>query len=181
MATSMRSSTARPRAWVLLGLGAWVGCRVAPAEAPPPDAVAWLGQGSARGELDAEPEDADAGQAPRARPPRSIFRDELERATAPGPAYLLRQLGPEPLRHQGRFVGWEITQLFPEDPALCAPGRCDLAVGDVILGVNGHRLATPQDLSDALRALPAWTALHVQSLRNGQRRQVTYAVIDDPA
>lgn len=165
-------------ACLLLGLCLVGACRVAPAEAPPPDAAAWPGHGDALG---ADADEPAPGVMQRARPPRSVFRDELERATGPGPAYLLRQLAPEPFRHQGHFIGWEITRLFPDDPELCAPGLCDLAVGDVILGVNGHRLHTPQDLSDALQALPGWSQLHVQSLREGQRRDVTYTVIDDPA
>lgn len=166
---------------LVLGLGV-AGCRLAPAEAPPPDATApWPGDDAERlagdeGEIRAA---AIAEPTPsRARTPRTIFRDEVERATGPGPAYLLRQLGPEPFRHDGRFVGWQITRLFPDDPELVASG-CDLALGDVILGVNGHRLESPQDLSDALGALPRWTTLRVQSLRDGQRRDVTYTVIED--
>jgi hypothetical protein len=166
---------------VLLGVVLQGGCRVAPAEAPPPNAAAWPGEGAERGaELAEEAPPAESSASLRPRPARAIFRDELQRATGPGPAYLLRQLGPEPFRHDGHFIGWEITQLFPDDPELCAPG-CDLALGDVVLAVNGHRLHTPQDLSDALQALPGWTQLHVQSLRDGQRRDVTYTVIDDPA
>jgi hypothetical protein len=172
----------RTIALVVLGLP---GCRIAPAEAPPPDASAWPDDGMRLADEE-EPiptgdAEASAAASPvlRPRPARAIFRDELQRATGPGPAYLLRQLGPEPFRHDGHFIGWEITQLFPDDPELCAPG-CDLALGDVILGVNGHRLQTPQDLSDAFEALPRWTQLHVQSLRDGQRRDVTYTVIDDP-
>jgi hypothetical protein len=176
----------RAIALVVLGLPA---CRLAPAGAPPPDASAWPDDDGMRlaDEAEAEPVPAQTAQAAaeprpvlRPRPPHAIFRDELQRATGPGPAYLLRQLGPEPFRHDGHFIGWEITQLFPDDPELCAPG-CDLALGDVILGINGHRLQTPQDLSDALGELPRWTQLHVQSLRDGKRRDVTYMVIDDPA
>lgn len=186
MLGAMRSrSTWRPAvaASLVVGLCAQA-CRTSPAEAPPVDASAWPDDDAALLGEDDPGSDADlaeVGPPPRPRPPRAIFRDELERATAAGPAYLLRQLGPEPFRHQGRFVGWEITQLFPDDPGLCVPGRCDLALGDVILGVNGHRLDTPQDLSKAFDALPAWTQLRVQSLREGERREVTYAIIDDPA
>lgn len=175
--------------WLALGPSA---CRLAPAEAASPDASAWSDDRDALGLDDeplapAEPEAeplvaADAVEPrppPRPRPARAIFRDELQRAVGPGPAYLLRQLGPEPFRHDGHFIGWEITQLFPDDPELCAAG-CDLALGDVILGVNGHRLQTPQDLSDALDALPGWTQVRVQRLRDGKRIDVTYAVVDDP-
>ncbi|MCX4244583.1 hypothetical protein [Paraliomyxa miuraensis] len=162
----------------MLALGA---CRLSPSEAPPPDASApWPDQPPALEPLDEPGAGPNPGAvepvAPiRPRPPRTIFHDELQRATSPGPAYLLRQLGPEPFRHEGHFVGWEITRLFPDDPQLCSMD-CDLAVGDVILGVNGHRLQTPQELSDALAALPDWTHLRVQSLRGGLRRDVTYAI-----
>ncbi|MCH9681451.1 MAG: hypothetical protein K0V04_08465 [Deltaproteobacteria bacterium] len=157
-------------------------CRGAPTEAPAPDASAAFEPDVALGPALVSPDATDdEGAIPtaaaRARPPGSIFRDEVERATGPGPAYLLRQLGPEPYRHEGHFVGWEITQLFPDDPTLCSP--CDLAVGDVILGVNGSRLQTPQALSDAMLSVPKWTELAVQSLRNGRRRSVTYTIIDD--
>jgi S1-C subfamily serine protease len=181
------SPMCRAAAILVLGLGA---CRLAPSEAAAPEASAWPDDDAARLGIEADPppplaaapaEPAEPSPPPlRPRPPGAIFRDELQRATGPGPAYLLRQLGPEPFRHDGHFIGWEITQLFPDDPELCAPG-CDLAIGDVILGVNGHRLQTPQDLSDAFEALPGWTRLDVQSLRDGQRRHVTYTVLDDPA
>jgi hypothetical protein len=189
--TPAASGGLRPARWhgaaALLGPVLLLACRLAPSEAPPPDASAWPDDDDAelRGEDEAPPDpappvEAEVGPPLRPRPPHAIFRDELRRATGPGPAYLLRQLGPEPFRHQGHFVGWEITQLFPEDPGLCAPGVCDLELGDVILGVNGHRLDTPQDLSTAFEALPGWTHLRVQSLREGKRRDATYTIVDDP-
>lgn len=172
-------SVRRATTLAVLALGA---CHIAPAEAPPPDAgAAWPGQSPALEPLDdpaASSKGPDDRSPSRPRPPQTIFGDELQRATGPGPAYLLRQLGPEPFRHEGHFVGWEITQLFPDDPQLCAEG-CDLVLGDVILGVNGKRLQTPQELSDALAALPKWTQLRVQSLRQGKRRDVTYVIVRD--
>ena len=112
------------------------------------------------------------------RPPRTIYRSEIDRATDRGPAYFLRQLAPLPFRHRGVFVGWEVTALFPDDPGLCGVG-CDVALGDVILAVNGSRLETPQQLSDAFTDLPKQTRLVVHSLREGQRREVTYTIVDD--
>lgn len=190
MLRGLPSPSVRPV--VVLAVAVLAACRLAPAEAPPPDAAAaWPGDDPPLEPGDdpmpvaaASPEAPEAARtmaAPvRPRPPRTIFQDELRRATGPGPSYLLRQLGPEPFRYEGRFVGWEITQLYPDDPELCGQG-CDLAVGDVVLGVNGHRLQTPQELSDVLAALPSWTQLRVQSLRGGQRRDVTYAIAPDPA
>lgn len=112
------------------------------------------------------------------RPPGTIYRSEIDRATGRGPAYFLRQLEPEPFRHHGVFVGWQVTALFPDDPGLCAVD-CDIALGDVILSVNGSRLETPQQLSDAFTDLPKQTRLVVHSLREGKRREVTYTIVDD--
>lgn len=112
------------------------------------------------------------------RPPATLYRSEVDWALRRGPAYLLAQLGPEPFRHGGRFVGWEITRVFPDDRELCAPG-CDIEVGDVILGVDGDRLETPQALSRVLERLPNLDVLEVQSLRNGKRRVVTYTLVED--
>jgi len=177
---------ARALVALLLGPAVLLGCRLSPSEASPVDASTWPDDDAElRADIEAEaaaapepdPVEAEVGPQLRPRPPGTIFRDELQRATGSGPAYLLRQLAPAPFRHDGHFIGWEITRLFPDDPGLCVP--CDLALGDVILGVNGHRLATPQDLSDAFEALPGWTQLQVQSLREGKRRNVTYTIVDD--
>lgn len=176
---------ARTSVAMILALVAGVGCASRPAEAPAPDASAWPEAVNPNPKVASSPATATTAReaeppAPDAidRPPRTIYRAEIKRAVGPGPAYLLRQLGPEPFRHQGHFVGWEITQLFPDDPSLCAD-PCDLALGDVILGVNGHPMRTPQELSAVLRELPGWTSLRVHSLRDGQRREVTYTIVDD--
>ena len=115
---------------------------------------------------------------PSSRPPATIYRSELDRALRGGPGYLLRQLGPEPFRHGGRFVGWELTRLFPDDRELCAPG-CDIVPGDVILAVAGDRLETPQALTKLLERLPELDRLEVVSLRDGKRRTRTYTLVED--
>jgi|GEM_PF-1882211 len=163
------------------------GCRGGEAEAPDPTAgpaapqpgdasdSAGAPDGSASAQVEHE---APPPRPEEPRPPTSIFRSELVRATSFGPAYLLRELGPEPFRHRGTFMGWEITRVFPSDPGLCAPG-CDLQIGDVVLSVNGSKLETPQQLSDALDAMAEATKLEVVTLRGEKRRQVTYAIVED--
>ncbi|MEE9384497.1 MAG: PDZ domain-containing protein, partial [Nannocystaceae bacterium] len=114
------------------------------------------------------------------RPAGTIFRSELVRATHDGrPGYLLAQLGPEPHRPHGRFQGWVITRVFPDDPALCA-NLCDLRVGDVILTVNGSPLERPEQLSKLVAALPHLDRLEVRSLRGGSMRTNVYPIIADP-
>lgn len=166
------------------------GCRGGEAEAPDPTAGESIHDPSDPSDPSdaSDPSEATASaqtehEAPpprpeEPRPPTSIYRSELVRATSFGPAYLLRELGPEPFRHRGTFMGWEITRVFPSDPGLCAPG-CDLQVGDVVLSVNGSKLETPQQLSDALDAVAEATKLEVVTLRGEKRRQVTYAIVED--
>jgi hypothetical protein len=116
--------------------------------------------------------------APSNRPDKTIYRSEIERATQGGPGYLLYQLGPEPFRAAGKFVGWEITRLFPDDPSLCEQG-CDLAVGDVILAINGDRLETPQAFSNMVAKAPKLKKLEVRMLRGEDRKVTTYQIIED--
>lgn len=111
------------------------------------------------------------------RPPATIYRSEVERALARGPGYLLYELGPEPYRLSGRFVGWEITRVFPDEPELCAQG-CDLIPGDIILSVNGDRLETPQAFSNLVEAMPGIDELVVKLIRDEQRRTTTYAIVE---
>jgi len=113
------------------------------------------------------------------RPPQTIYRSELERATSKGPGYLLQQLAPQAYKPAGRFQGWQITSLFPDDPELCA-SVCDLAVGDIIITVNGNNLERPEQLSQLFEKLPKLEQLEVHSVRDGKSRKVTYQVVADP-
>lgn len=181
-----RGLTFRPAAWLPLVLA--LGCAAdakSPASSPETDrSAAAPSDRDARlladleDEVTADAADQAPASVPTDRPPQTIYRSELDRALARGPGYLLRQLDPEPFRHQGHFVGWEIGALFPDDPDLCAPG-CGVAVGDVILSVAGDRLQTPQALSNLIEKLPRMQKLEVRSLRNGERRVVTYRIVDD--
>lgn len=169
----------------LLSIGALlVGCasgsRSQP-ESSPPQPVTSEAR-SDRADLDVAPETTEpdskvATPVPSDRPPHTIYRSEVKRALARGPGYLLAQLGPEPFRMHGRFVGWEITRVFPDEPDLCRP-RCDLAIGDIILSVNGDRLETPTAFSNMVQRLPELETLEVKSLRNEKRRIVTYTIVD---
>lgn len=132
---------------------------------------------------DAEPREAPPSAAsmvpgPKGdREPGAIYRSEVEQALARGPGYLLAQLGPEPFRISGKFVGWEITRIFPDEPGLCRDA-CDLQVGDVILSVNGDPLETPQAFSNMVDALPRLDRLVVKSIRDEKRRVATYTLVD---
>ena len=112
------------------------------------------------------------------RPPDTIYRDELWRATNDGSApYLLRALQPEVYRPNGRFIGWQITSTWPGDPSLCA-AACDLVEGDIILTVNGRPVERPEQLSALIEAIPTMERLDVQMIRDGNLRKRSFAVVD---
>lgn len=115
----------------------------------------------------------------RSRPPNTIFRSELVRATKGGkPGYLLNQLGPpEPYRPAGRFQGWKVTEVFPDDPELCAPG-CDLLPGDVVLSVNGSPLERPDQLSTLVERIGTLSELKVRIIRDDALHERSYAIVD---
>lgn len=114
---------------------------------------------------------------PTPRPPRTVFRSEIDRALLGGPAYLLAQLGPEPFRLSGHVIGWQITRLFPDDPTLAAV--CDLRPGDVVLSINGDPVATPDALTALLERLPGLDALVVVRLRDERKEEIRYALVED--
>lgn len=114
------------------------------------------------------------------RPEDTIYRDELMRATANGSApYLLRALQPEVYRPNGRFIGWRIQSVWPDDPALCAQG-CDLQEGDIILTINGLPVERPEQLSALLADLPTMETLAIQMIRGGKLRARSFEISDRP-
>jgi S1-C subfamily serine protease len=127
-------------------------------------------------------EDQHASQKPQPeRPPGTIYRSELVRATRGGNApYLLGQLGPEAYSPQGRFEGWIITRVWPGDPELCAPG-CDLRAGDIILSVNNSKLETPEQLTNLLGELDALESIEVAGIRDGEFFERIFPILPDPA
>jgi type II secretory pathway component PulC len=89
----------------------------------------------------------------------------------------MRQLDPEPYRPAGRFQGWRINKVFPDDPTLCA-GECDLRPKDVILTVNGSPLERPEQLSKLVEGIGEMAELEVRLIRDGKLHERTYAIVD---
>lgn len=121
------------------------------------------------------PDATPPAKMPNPRPEGVIYRDELARVAAAGPAVLLRNLGPEPVRHNGGFFGWRITRVFPEFADLCREG-CDLEVGDVIVSVNGDQLETPDAFAAMFARIPDLNVLEIVRIRDGQRSTAVYTI-----
>jgi type II secretory pathway component PulC len=159
-----------------LGLLLVVACKPERSASVPPSAT---GANSAPSAPATDEAEDPPQQKATPRPPQTIYRSELDRATSRGPGYLLQQLAPKAYKPAGRFQGWQITSLFPDEPGLCA-SVCDLAVGDIIITVNGNNLERPEQLSQLFEKLPGLEQLEVHSVRDGKSRKVTYQVVADP-
>jgi hypothetical protein len=136
------------------------------ADAPPPTSIDAPPPATAVPDV---PQQPPAPAAPDDVTPRgTIARDDLDRALARGPGWLLRELAPEPERADGRFVGWRIGAVFPDAPELCAAG-CDLRTGDVIVSVEGWPV---EALSMRVRTSLDGTPRDVLQIPSGQSRFV---------
>ncbi len=171
----MMRAVPRPHRAALVLLLAAIACRRDPAEDPSstppiePPAIA---------APEEPPLDEPEPVAVRAREPGTIFVDELDRAMERGPAWLLRQLAPEPHRSGGRFAGWTITARFPDDPELAA--ACDVLVGDIILTVEGDTLATPTAYATLFERAHELQTLRVARIRDGRREEKVYRIVAAP-
>ena len=79
-------------------------------------------------------------------------------------------------RAQGRkFTGWQISQLYPEDPCYRA---VDLQAGDVVTRVNGASLEKPDQANQVFQGLRTAPGLEVELLRQGVQRRVSLTIAD---
>jgi hypothetical protein len=78
--------------------------------------------------------------------------------------------------HKGRkFTGWQISQLYPEDPCYRA---VDLQVGDIVTRVNGASLEKPDQANQIFQGLRTAPGLEVELLRQGVQRRVSLTIAD---
>jgi general secretion pathway protein C len=103
-----------------------------------------------------------------------IQRAALDEVLDAGLGAFLGRVATAPSLDGNRFVGFRVVEL--RDASLFA--NVDLQPGDVILSVNGQSIERPDD------AFTAWTGLRVASeitlavLRDGQRRDLRFAIVD---
>lgn len=113
---------------------------------------------------------------PPPRPPAhegTIARAELDAVLELGVGRFLQRVSTEPHLEGGRFVGHRVIELRSE-----LFEGVDLRPGDTLLQVNGMPIERPE------QALAVWNALRVASeltidvLRDGERRQLRFAIED---
>jgi type II secretion system protein C len=81
----------------------------------------------------------------------------------------------QPVMVSGKFHGFRIAQL--RDQAFWS--GIDLRPGDVVTGVNGFPIERPEQAQTAFESLEVASELRVAYERDGQPREIVYAIVDD--
>jgi type II secretory pathway component PulC len=122
---------------------------------------------------------------PGARPPkpapaamvRALRRSSVRDALAQGLGRFLQriELEDQPVRVNGKFHGFRIAVLRD------APfwSGVDLKPGDVVTQVNGFPIERPEQAQTAFESLELAGELRVAYEREGQARELVYAIVDD--
>ncbi|NOY92359.1 MAG: hypothetical protein GXP55_14290 [Deltaproteobacteria bacterium] len=81
----------------------------------------------------------------------------------------------EPELEDGRFVGFRIARLYPDDPRFRA---IDLGPGDTILKVNGQSVERPEQALSVWNGLRVASELWIEYSREGELRELRFAIVD---
>jgi hypothetical protein len=104
----------------------------------------------------------------------AITRPELQAVLSEGIPRFLRKVHTEPmLNAKGRFVGWRLLSLFPDDPRGAA---WVIRPGDVVLRVNGHGIERPEQFQNVWNSMATSSELVVQVLRGDQTSEIRYRI-----
>lgn len=121
----------------------------------------------------------DTTESPALNGPRSatgsIERAELIPVLDAGLGRFLGGVNTEPNLEEGRFAGWRIVHLYPEDPRFAT---VDLLPGDIVTEVNGQAIERPEQAFAVWNGLRVADELHVAFLRDGQARELRFRIAD---
>jgi S1-C subfamily serine protease len=107
--------------------------------------------------------------------PGVLRRGNVVRAVDRGLGQWLQGVLVTAVREAGRFQGWRVEKLYPDDPCF---GSVDVRPGDVVTTVNGASLERPEQANDLFQSLRAAPALRIQLVRAGSPRTVTLQISD---
>ena len=116
--------------------------------------------------------------APQPEPlPRAdgIARADLVPVLDAGLGRFLQGVSTEASLVDGRFVGFRILSLYPNDPRFRG---VDLHPGDVVTRINGTSIERPEEAFQVWNSLRVSSELMIEYLRDGQRRELRYPIVD---
>jgi general secretion pathway protein C len=107
--------------------------------------------------------------------PGVLRRAAVVRVVDRGLGQWLSQVRVAPARSGRKFTGWEIRELYPDDPCYRA---VDLQAGDVVTRVNGASLEKPDQADQVFQGLRTAPRLDIELVRQGVPRRVSLAIVD---
>ncbi len=118
--------------------------------------------------------------APEPPPPPPSTQGEIPRVALAavldaGLGRFLQGVETEPELDGGRFVGFRIVSLYPDDERMRA---VDLAPGDVVISVNGLPIERPEQAMHVWSSLRVVSELLIDYRRDGAERQLRFAIVD---
>jgi type II secretory pathway component PulC len=87
----------------------------------------------------------------------------------------LKGVDVEPARQAGRFRGWIVRRVHPDDPCYKS---VDLVPGDLVLRVNGRAIERPEQANEVFSGLRTARTLTVDYLRDDRPRTLRFAISD---
>ena len=111
---------------------------------------------------------------PTPPPPGAVWRHDVRAIVEAGLGRFLQRVDVEPSLAGNSFVGFRIVALRP---AQWWQG-VDLKPGDVVVAVNGMSIERDIEAYEAFKSLVSAEAIRVSYLREGQRRELVYRIVD---
>lgn len=139
------------------------GCGGAPPPAPAKPAAA--------------PQKKPAAAAAAPRPSGVLYRDEVVSTVEQGLGRFLQHVELEPSLDNGRFVGFRIVRLVPDEYWR----GVDLKPGDVVTRVNDRPIERDIDAYNTFVSLKAAPDLRVSYVRGSAQRQLVFEIVDRPS
>jgi hypothetical protein len=115
-----------------------------------------------------------AGRALVPAPPGSLWRHDVNAAIDKGLGHFLQRVDVEPEFADEKFLGFKIVQLHP----MAWWQGVDILPGDVVLSLNGMPIERATEAYAAFESLRTASELRVAYIRNGQRRELKYAIVE---
>ncbi len=125
-----------------------------------------------------EPAPSVSAAAPESAAPATngtIVRRDLLAVLDAGLGRFLQGVSTEPHMEQGRFLGFRILRLYPEDPRFRALA---LQPGDTVTRVNGIVIERPEHAMQAWSSLRVASQLLVEYLHEGEARELRFEIVD---
>jgi type II secretory pathway component PulC len=128
----------------------------------------------------AAPKAAPSAAVPAAAPASSahtVVRSAIRAAVALGLGAFLQHvdLDDQPARLGGKFRGFRIAALHGAE----FWAGVDLKPGDVVTRINGFPIERPEQAQTAFESLQVASELRVSYDRDGEPREIVYAIVDD--